>query len=33
VAVTTYLEHCMINHTTIHDRKVGEFLADRAWPT
>ncbi len=33
VAVTTYLEHCMINHTTTHDRKIGEFLASRVWPT
>jgi len=33
VAVTTYLKHCMINHTTTHDRRVGEFLANRAWPT
>jgi hemerythrin-like metal-binding protein len=32
VAVTTYLEHCMINHTTTHDRKIGEFLANRVWP-
>lgn len=33
IAVTRYLEHWLLNHITTHDRKIGEFLSTRIWPS
>jgi len=32
VTVTRFLERWFMDHITTQDRKIGEFLADRAWP-
>lgn len=33
VAVTRYIEHWLMHHITTHDRKIGEFLSRRVWPS
>ncbi len=33
IAVTRYLEHWLLNHIATHDRKIGEFLSRRVWPS